>query len=149
MQEGKFQKIFGTKAYACGSCVADESMTSLNLSKYPKLFPKSKYSQEGVDCVFYKDKLYKIIIPSAEINIDSYNKKHIKKYGSPTKKERWQNGISWVIWDDGVTTHSVSYVNRQGDEYPFNMPIGTVINIEYVDKALSQAVARDKKNDSH
>jgi hypothetical protein len=148
MTENKFFKILKIKSYACGDgCVAAESIAAIDLREYPQYFPRSEYPEDGIDCMFYKNKLYKIVLPSPNISIDSYRKTYSEKYGSPAKEEHWPNGISWVIWDNGVTLHSVTYVSRQGNDYPYNLPIRTVMSVEYIDKAASNAVLRDEKQE--
>jgi hypothetical protein len=147
MTEKNFIHKFKIESDPCEGCVLDESIAGINLRNYPQLFPKDKYSQKGIDCMFYKGKLYKMILPADTTSIDSYRKKHALKYGAPTKEEHWPNGISWVYWDDGVTIHAVPYTNKRGNEYPFNVPKGTITHIEYIDKAMNNFVLRDEKQE--
>jgi hypothetical protein len=150
MTEKEFQTITGLTTYACEGCGPDEYAATIDIDRYPGIFPKYIYNldtyKRGVDCAFYKGKLYKITIPPEVKEIESAKKKYTEAFGAPTKFDEWTNGLSWLIWENKATVFSLSYVRKKGNAYPLTLPVGTVSSVEYVDRIMRGQLDRHKKN---
>jgi hypothetical protein len=150
MTEKEFTKVTGMESYACEGCGIGEYTAAVNIKFdsdiYPKYVYKTKADHIGVDCNFYKNKLYSMELPPEVDNIDNARKIYTEAFGPPTKSEDWENGISWLIWEDKKTIFAITYVRIKGEGYPLNQPIGWIYTMEYTDKSLSMQLEKSKKH---
>jgi hypothetical protein len=151
MTEDAFKKVTGLAIRACHECAQGESTVDVDVEKYPGLFPAYLYGlekyQRGLDCNFYKGKLYRIEAFPEIKEIEAAKKKYTELFGPPSKMEDWENGISWVTWENKTTAFVLAYVRKKGDVYPLTLPPGTVSLARYIDKPLRDALeAQEKKN---
>ncbi len=146
MTEEEFQNITGLKTYACEGCKPHEFVAAIDIGRYPDLFPKYVYKfaapQRGVDCGFYRNKLYKIAFPPEVKEIAAARRKYTETFGPPTKLDEWPNGLSWLTWENEKTIFSIAYVRKRGDAYPLTLPVGTVSSVYYIDKVLYNELHR-------
>lgn len=115
MTEQEFRKITGPiDIFACHHCVANENMVAVNIEKYPGVFPSYLYSlakyQRGLDCSFFKGRLYKIATFPEVQTIGVARGKYTDHFGSPPTIEDWQNGLSFAAWEDKKTAFVLTYV---------------------------------------
>lgn len=149
MTEDAFKKVTGLATRACHECAQDESTVSVDVEKYPGLFPAYLYAlekyQRGFDCNFYKGKLYRIEAFPEIKEIEAAKKKYTELFGPPSKMEDWENGVSWVTWENKTTAFVLAYVRKKGDAYPLTLPVGTVSLVRYIDKPLRDALESQEK----
>jgi len=134
MSAKAFQKITGTTPEFCPHCADDELFADFDANGYPGFFPDYK---RWVSCFFYKDKLYRIEKVPEVRQIEEAKKKYIEAFGPYTKLENWENGISWLHWENKTTVLSIAYERKTGK----------ADLIQYIDKLLRDELERrEKKN---
>jgi len=152
MTEAQFKKTTGTtKEDFCAHCADHETLMSVKVEKFPGVYPAYLYKlpkyARGFAVSFYRQKLY-LIQTSPEINhIEAAKKKYTELFGVP-RVEDWENGLSFVTWENKTTAVVLTYVRKQDKSqgYPLTMPVGTVSTVEYVDRQLRDALeAQEKK----
>ncbi len=151
MTEEAFMRITGvTEAAFCAHCPLNESIMSVKVEKFPGVYPAYLYKlpkfARGFSVSFYKKQLY-LIETSPEISeIGAAKKKYTDLFGAP-RFENWENGLSFAIWEDKTTALVLTYVRKQDKDqgYPLTMPVGTVSTVEYIDKALRDALEAQEK----
>ena len=152
--EEQFKKITGIKKMDfCAHCAIDESMMSVEVEKFPSVYPAYLYTlpkyARGFGASFYKGKLY-MIETSPEIEeIKAAKKKYTELYGPPSSEEDWPNGVSWVTWENRTTAFVLAYNREKTGSFFSTIPAGTVTLVRYLDKPLHNALeAQEKKNPS-
>ncbi len=152
MTEGQFKKIAGPiDVLPCLHCALYENVMSVDIEKYPGVFPVYLYSlakyQRGLDCSFYKGKLYRIETFPEIKEINAAKKKYTELFGPPSRTEDWPNGLSLAIWENKNTALVLTYVRKQRKDYayPLTLPVGTVSSVEYIDKSLRDALEAQEK----
>ena len=133
----KFYSITRVQPEFCHQCREDEFHAGITVNDHPKIFPlyyrKLPKWQQGIDVLFYSGNLYQIDTFPEIRNIKVAQEKYVALYGNPIRIENWENGISWVIWEDVKTRISLAYVKKKGNSYPLNLPLGTVIKLKFLD----------------
>ena len=151
MSEEQFKKVTGlVKEEFCANCADHESTMSVEVERFPGVYPAYIYSlpkyARGFSVSFYKGKLYLIETSPEFGEIETAKKRYGEMFGQP-ETEDWKNGLSLAKWEDKTTAVVITYVRQQDKDqgYPLTMPVGTVSSIEYIDKSIHDELEAQEK----
>jgi len=110
MSEKEFRKVTGIKpGYCPGDSEREETCAKINCEKAPNLC-KTAPDVTDIEVLFWKKKLYYLIIGMKEIPIEKAGSHFTKKYGPPQDKfNQGTPGLRIIKWGNKNTEISVVY----------------------------------------